>query len=56
MGGLRVFIAPDGLPYIEGGTSVDGGCWRITPEGSSCRGWNAFDGGRTVQPRLSRDT
>jgi hypothetical protein len=45
-GDVRAFIAPDGRVYLTAGTTIDVGRWRITPEGTYCRTWNALDGGR----------
>src|SRR5215813_4371285 len=54
-GGLRVFIAPDGRPYVAVGTRVDLGRWHITPAGLYCRTWNVTDGGRERCYHVYRD-
>jgi hypothetical protein len=46
-GRYHFFMAPGGRLYgVPGNDDIDVGSWRITPDGSYCRGWNVFDGRR----------
>jgi hypothetical protein len=44
-GGLRVFIAPDGVQFLSAGSRVDLGRWWIMPDGRYCRAWTVADSG-----------
>ncbi|HEV2054337.1 MAG TPA: serine hydrolase domain-containing protein [Methylomirabilota bacterium] len=55
VGGLRLYIAPDGIVYSTLGSGFDIGRWRITPEGLYCRTWNVTDGGRKRCYRVYRE-